>query len=59
VSGARSDEGAAAVGGARDAHVAGEDLFVTVKAVEYHLANSYRKLGVNGRSELAPLLHDF
>lgn len=27
-------------------------LFVTVKGVEYHLANTYRKLGVGGRQEL-------
>ena len=31
-------------------------LFVTVKAVEYHLANVYRKLHISGRGELAPLL---
>ncbi|HEY1688425.1 MAG TPA: AAA family ATPase [Solirubrobacteraceae bacterium] len=31
-------------------------LFVTVKAVEYHLANTYRKLDVSGRGELEPLL---
>ena len=33
-----------------------QSLFVTVKAVEYHLANAYRKLGISGRRELAPLL---
>jgi DNA-binding CsgD family transcriptional regulator len=32
-------------------------LFVTVKAVEYHLANTYRKLDIKRRSQLAPLLH--
>jgi DNA-binding NarL/FixJ family response regulator len=30
-------------------------LFVTVKAVEYHLSNTYRKLGIRRRSQLAPL----
>lgn len=30
-----------------------ESLFVTPKAVEYHLANAYRKLQIAGRSELA------
>jgi DNA-binding CsgD family transcriptional regulator len=28
-------------------------LFVTPKAVEYHLANTYRKLGIGSRAELA------
>ena len=28
-------------------------LFVTPKAVEFHLANAYRKLGIGGRGELA------
>lgn len=31
-------------------------LFVTPKAVEYHLANAYRKLEIDGRSELARAL---
>jgi DNA-binding CsgD family transcriptional regulator len=31
-------------------------LFVTVKAVEYHLANTYRKLDVAGRDQLAQAL---
>jgi DNA-binding CsgD family transcriptional regulator len=31
---------------------AAEALFVTPKAVEYHLANAYRKLGISGRGEL-------
>lgn len=33
-----------------------EDLFVTVKAVKYHLGNAYRKLGVESRDGLAPAL---
>lgn len=33
-----------------------ESLFVTPKAVEYHLANAYRKLQIAGRSELAGAL---
>jgi DNA-binding CsgD family transcriptional regulator len=33
-------------------------LFVTVKAVEYHLGNAYRKLGINRRTQLAPLFAD-
>ncbi len=31
-------------------------LFVTVKAVEYHLSNTYRKLDINSRGQLGPLL---
>jgi DNA-binding CsgD family transcriptional regulator len=33
-----------------------EALFVTVKAVEYHLRNTYRKLDIRGRPELASAL---
>jgi DNA-binding CsgD family transcriptional regulator len=33
-----------------------EDLFVTVKAVQWHLRNVYRKLGVSERGELARVL---
>ena len=31
-------------------------LFITVKAVEWHLGNTYRKLGISGRAELTGLL---
>ena len=31
-------------------------LFITVKAVEWHLGNSYRKLDIRGRGELAGAL---
>lgn len=31
-------------------------LFITVKAVEWHLGNAYRKLGIRGRVELAGTL---
>ena len=31
-------------------------LFVTVKAVEWHLGNAYRKLGVGGRDGLPAAL---
>lgn len=33
-----------------------QELFVTVKAVEKHLASAYRKLGIQGRGELAGIL---
>ena len=29
---------------------------MTVKTVEMHLGNAYRKLGINSRRQLAPLL---
>ena len=32
------------------------ELFVTVKAVEWHLGNSYRKLDIRGRGALAQAL---
>jgi DNA-binding CsgD family transcriptional regulator len=32
-------------------------LFLTVKSVEWHLGNTYRKLGIRGRGELAASLH--
>lgn len=31
-------------------------LFVTTKAIEYHLGNAYRKLGIGSRAELASVL---
>lgn len=33
-------------------------LYVTPKAVEYHLANAYRKLQISGRGDLAGALHE-
>jgi DNA-binding CsgD family transcriptional regulator/Flp pilus assembly protein TadD len=41
--------------GATNAEIA-QTLFVTVKTVEMHLGNAYRKLGINSRRQLAPLL---
>jgi DNA-binding CsgD family transcriptional regulator len=34
-----------------------EQLFVSIKTVETHLAAVYRKLGISRRDELAPALH--
>ena len=31
-------------------------LFITVKGVEWHLGNAYRRLGVRGRADLPPAL---
>ena len=44
-----------AADGASNAEIA-QGLFVTVKTVEMHLGNAYRKLGVGSRRDLAPLL---
>jgi DNA-binding CsgD family transcriptional regulator len=33
-----------------------EALFVTVKAVQFHLGNCFRKLSIQGRGELAAAL---
>jgi DNA-binding CsgD family transcriptional regulator len=44
-----------AAGGASNPEIA-QALFVTVKTVEMHLGNAYRKLDVSSRGELAPLL---
>jgi DNA-binding CsgD family transcriptional regulator/predicted negative regulator of RcsB-dependent stress response len=35
-----------------------DSLFITVKAVEWHLGNAYRKLRIRGRAELAGSLAD-
>jgi DNA-binding NarL/FixJ family response regulator len=44
-----------AAAGRSNKEIAGE-LFVTVKTVEVHLSNAYRKLGIKGRRELAGVL---
>ena len=44
-----------AAGGASNPEIA-QTLFVTVKTVEMHLGNAYRKLGIGSRRDLAPLL---
>ena len=35
-----------------------QQLFVTVKAVEWHLGNTYAKLGVSSRSDLSGAIGD-
>jgi DNA-binding CsgD family transcriptional regulator len=44
-----------AAGGMSNREIA-ESLFVTVKAVQWHLGNTYRKVGVSSRQELAKIL---
>jgi DNA-binding CsgD family transcriptional regulator len=43
------------VDGGSNAEIA-QALFVTVKTVEMHLTNIYRKLNISGRAELAHAL---
>ena len=44
-----------AAGGRSKREIAGE-LYVTLKAVEGHLAHAYAKLGIGGRDQLPPAL---
>jgi len=44
------------VGDGRTNREVAQSLFVTPKAVEYHLANAYRKLRISGRAELSAVL---
>jgi DNA-binding CsgD family transcriptional regulator len=46
---------ALAADGASNPDIA-QALFITIKTVEMHLGNAYRKLGISSRRELAPLL---
>jgi DNA-binding CsgD family transcriptional regulator len=45
-----------AANGASNPEIA-QALFVTVKTVEMHLGNAYRKLDISSRRQLSPLLH--
>jgi DNA-binding CsgD family transcriptional regulator len=44
-----------AAGGMTNSEIA-QSLFVTIKTVEFHLANTYRKLDIDGRASLADAL---
>lgn len=45
-----------AVDGQSNSQIA-QALFVTQKAVEFHLANVFRKLAVSSRDQLTPIFH--
>ncbi len=55
LTGAEHRVAALAAGGASNREIA-EALFVTVRTVEVHLTNVYRKLGVTRRTELPAVL---
>ncbi len=48
---------AAAAGGVTNREIA-QDLFISLRTVEMHLTNAYRKLDISSRSELAEALDD-
>jgi DNA-binding CsgD family transcriptional regulator len=48
---------AAAAGGATNREIA-QDLFVSLRTVEMHLTNAYRKLDISSRSELAGVIEE-
>jgi DNA-binding CsgD family transcriptional regulator len=45
-----------AVGSGQPSKRAATDLYVSVKTIEYHLNNVYRKLGIQRRGELIRLI---